>query len=169
MKKPLDYYSLYVIDTYITLTFHWPIFKPSNIAAFLEGVQLFFLTPKLRTKKNNDVWFLKTPVGKNPLNQTVKQLMLKKLSFCIASQIVGELKALAEENYLGIEDRSTFDELTGGKYHIHLNISSLLGYYFNSGYGSNFSTFPLEKKDQVSSFALLFVLFCLNALFLFDI
>ena len=95
--------------------------------------------------------------------------MLKILSFCIASQIVGELKALAKENYLGVEDRNTFDELTSGNYHIHLNISSLLGCYFNPRYGSNFSTFPLVKKDQVSCFALLFALFYLNALFLFDI
>jgi hypothetical protein len=34
-----------------------------------------------------------------------------------------------------------------GKYEIHLNVSNLLGCFFNFGPGSNSSTFPLGKKD----------------------
>jgi hypothetical protein len=45
----------------------------------MGSVQPFFLTPKLKVKKNDDVWFLKTPVGKNTLGQTVRQIILSTL------------------------------------------------------------------------------------------
>ena len=71
MKKPLDYYGLDFVDTYKILTSHWLEFTLIDLATFLEGVQPFFLTLKLRIKKNNNVWFLKSVLG-----QIVMQLIL---------------------------------------------------------------------------------------------
>jgi hypothetical protein len=52
------------------------LFSPADLALFPKSLQPFFLIPKSKTKKIDDVWFLKTPVGKNTLGQTVKQLIL---------------------------------------------------------------------------------------------
>jgi hypothetical protein len=79
MRKPVDCYSQDVLETYKTLTVHWPIFSSDELAIFAGSVQPFFLTPKLRVKKNDDVWFLKTPVRKNSLGQTVKSIILSIL------------------------------------------------------------------------------------------
>jgi hypothetical protein len=76
MRKPVDYYSNDVLETYKTLTAHWPLFSSDDLAVFPGSVQPFFRTPKLKVKKNDDVWFFKTPVGKNTLGQTVKQIIL---------------------------------------------------------------------------------------------
>jgi hypothetical protein len=76
MRKPVDCYSFDVLNTYKTLTSHWPLFSPADLALFPKSLQPFFLIPKSKTKKIDDVWFLKTPVGKNTLGQTVKQLIL---------------------------------------------------------------------------------------------
>jgi hypothetical protein len=76
MRKPVDCYSEDVLQTYKTLTAHWPVFNTNELAVFPSSVQPFFLTPKLKIKKNDDVWFLKTPMGKNTLGQTVKQIIL---------------------------------------------------------------------------------------------
>ena len=67
MRKPVDCYSEDVLQTYKTLTVHWPVFNADELVVFPNSVQPFFLTPKLKIKKNEDVWFLKTPVGKNTL------------------------------------------------------------------------------------------------------
>ena len=66
-------YSEDVLQTYKTLMAHWPVFNADELAVFPNRVQPFFLTPvfltpKLKIKKNKDVWFLKTPVGKNTLS-----------------------------------------------------------------------------------------------------
>ena len=79
MRKPVDCYSEDVLQTYKTLTAHWPMFNADELAVFPNSVQPIFLTPKLKIKKNEDVWFLKTPVGKNTLSQTVKQIILSTL------------------------------------------------------------------------------------------
>ena len=76
MRKPVDCYSEDVLQTYKTLTVHWPVFNVDELVVFPNSVQPFFLTPKLKIKNNEDVWFLKTPVGKNTLGQTVKQIIL---------------------------------------------------------------------------------------------
>lgn len=39
------------------------------------NVQPFFLTLKLKVKKNNNVWFLKTLVGKNSPSKICKELI----------------------------------------------------------------------------------------------
>jgi hypothetical protein len=76
MRKPVDCYSEDVVNTYKTLTAHWPIFCLKELAMYADCVQPFFLTPKSRPKLTNEVWFLKTPVGKNTLGQTVKNIIL---------------------------------------------------------------------------------------------
>jgi hypothetical protein len=76
MRKPVDCYSFDVVNTYKTVTSHWPIFTSTDLAAFPEGLHPFFLTLKSRIKKGDNVWFLKILVGKNMLGQTVKQLIL---------------------------------------------------------------------------------------------
>lgn len=76
MRKPVDCYSNDVLETYKTLTAHWPVFSLDELAVFLGSVQPFILTSKLKVKKNENVWFLKIPVGKNILGQTVKQIIL---------------------------------------------------------------------------------------------
>lgn len=76
MQKPMDCYSDDVLKTYKKLTAQWPLFSLDGLAIFLGSVQPLFLTPKLKVKKNDDVWFLKIPVGKNILGQTVKQIIL---------------------------------------------------------------------------------------------
>jgi hypothetical protein len=76
MRKPVDCYSEDVVNTYKTLTAHWPIFTLQELAIFVDCVQPFFLTPKSRPKLTDEVWFLKTPVGKNTLGQTVKNIIL---------------------------------------------------------------------------------------------
>ena len=65
-----------VLKTYKTLTTHWPLFSLDELAIFLSSVQPFFLTLKLKVKKNDNVWFLKILVEKNTLGQTVKQIIL---------------------------------------------------------------------------------------------
>jgi hypothetical protein len=76
MRKPIDTYSKDVVNTYKTLVSHWPEFNKKD----LEGkpyysVQPFFLTPKLKVKKNENVWFLNTPIGKNTLSKICKELI----------------------------------------------------------------------------------------------
>jgi hypothetical protein len=76
MHRPVDCYSEEVVTTYKTLTAHWPIFSVQDLAVFLDSVQSFFLTPKLKPRKSDEVWFLKTPFGKNTLGQTVMNIIL---------------------------------------------------------------------------------------------
>lgn len=40
-----------------------------------DGVQPFFLTSKLKLKKNDTMWFMKTRVGKNSLTKICKDLI----------------------------------------------------------------------------------------------
>jgi hypothetical protein len=76
MRKPIDTYFPYVIRTYKALVSHWPEFSVEELAVKpFDGVQPFFLTPKLKLKSSNSVWFLKTPVGKNTLNKICKELI----------------------------------------------------------------------------------------------
>ena len=76
MRKPVDCYSADVLLTYKTLTAHWPVFNGDELTVFPDSVQPFFLTPKSKLKRNEEVWFLKNPVGKNTLGQTVKNIIL---------------------------------------------------------------------------------------------
>jgi hypothetical protein len=76
MRKPVDCYLDDVLQTYKTLTAHWPVFTLEELAVFSGSVQPFFLTPKLKVKKSDNMWFLKTLVGKNTLGQKVKQIIL---------------------------------------------------------------------------------------------
>ena len=72
----MDCCSYDVLKTYKTLTAQWPLFSLDEPAIFLGSVLPFFLTLKLKVKKNDDVWFLKIPVEKNTLGQMVKQIIL---------------------------------------------------------------------------------------------
>jgi hypothetical protein len=70
MRKSLNTYSLDIIKTYKTLVSHWPEFSMEDLAVKpFDGLQAFFLTSKLKLKKNDTVWFLKTLVGKNSLTK----------------------------------------------------------------------------------------------------
>jgi hypothetical protein len=76
MRKPVDTYSPDVVKTYKTLVSHWPEFSVEELSVKpYDGVQPFFLTPKLKVKKNDVVWFLKRPVGKNSLSKICKELI----------------------------------------------------------------------------------------------
>ena len=55
------------------------MFNLDELAMFPDSVQPFFLISKLKVKKNDNVWFLKTPIGKNTLCQMVKQIILSTL------------------------------------------------------------------------------------------
>jgi hypothetical protein len=69
-------YSPDVIRTYKALISHWLEFSVEELAVKpFDGVQPFFLTPKLKLKSSDSVWFLKTPVGKNTLNKICKELI----------------------------------------------------------------------------------------------
>jgi hypothetical protein len=74
--KPVDTYSKDMVNNNKTLVSHWPEFSAEDLAEKpFYDVQPFFLTPKLKLKKNNDVWFLKTPMGKNSLSKICKELI----------------------------------------------------------------------------------------------
>jgi hypothetical protein len=76
IRKHVDTYSKDVVNTYKTLVSHWPLFSAEDLAGKpYYGVQPFFLTPKLKLKKNDDVWFLKIPVGKTSLSKICKELI----------------------------------------------------------------------------------------------
>ena len=76
MRKPVDTYSKDVVNTYKTLVSHWPEFTAEDLEGKpFNGVQPFFLTPRLKIKKNENVWFLKTAVGKNTLSKICKELI----------------------------------------------------------------------------------------------
>jgi hypothetical protein len=76
MRKPIDMYSPDVIRTYKALVSHWPEFPVEELAVKpFDGVQPFFLTPKLKLKSSDYVWFLKTPIGKNTLSKICKELI----------------------------------------------------------------------------------------------
>ena len=76
MRRPVDTYSRDVVSTYKTLVSHWPDFSVEELAGKpFDGVQPFFLTPKLKVKKSDSVWFLKMPVGKNTLSKICKELI----------------------------------------------------------------------------------------------
>jgi hypothetical protein len=56
MCKPVDTYSKDVVNTYKTLVSHWPEFSAEDLAVKpFDGVQPFFLIPKLKPKKNNNI------------------------------------------------------------------------------------------------------------------
>jgi hypothetical protein len=76
MHRPVDCYLEDVINTYKTLMAHWPLFSSKDLGVFSDRVQPFFLTPKLKPKKSDGIWFLKTLVGVITLGQIVKQIIL---------------------------------------------------------------------------------------------
>ena len=51
---------------------HQPQFTDSNLKAFGGMPPLLFLRPKLKVKKSDNVWYLKTPVGRNTLEGVTK-------------------------------------------------------------------------------------------------
>jgi hypothetical protein len=57
MHRPIDCYSEEVVTTYKTLTAHWSIFSAQDLVVFPNSVQPFFLTPKLKPRKSDEVWF----------------------------------------------------------------------------------------------------------------
>jgi hypothetical protein len=76
MQKPVDMYSPDVIRTYKAVVSHWPEFSAEELAVKpFNGIQPFFLTPKLKLKSSDSVWFLKTPVEKNTLSKICKELI----------------------------------------------------------------------------------------------
>ena len=73
MRKPVDMYSLDVIRTYKVLVSHWLEFSIEELAMKpFNGIHHFFLTPKLKLKSSDSVWFLKTLVEKNTLSKICK-------------------------------------------------------------------------------------------------
>jgi hypothetical protein len=76
MRKPIDTYSPDVSRSYKALASHWPEFSVEELVVKpFDGVQPFFLTPKLKLKNSESVWFLKTLVGKNKLSKICKELI----------------------------------------------------------------------------------------------
>ena len=76
IHRPVDTYSPDIVKTYKTLVSHWPeFFVEELVVKPFDVVQPFFLTPKLKVKKSDSVWFLKTPVGKNTLSKICKELI----------------------------------------------------------------------------------------------
>jgi hypothetical protein len=75
LRRPVDCYTEDVIRTYKALKSHWPTFSAKDLAELPNKAQPMFLVPKPKFKKSDSVWFLKSPVGKNPLGKTVKTLV----------------------------------------------------------------------------------------------
>ena len=76
MWKLVDTYFKDVVNTYKTLVSHWPGFTSEDLEGKpFYGVQPFFLTLRLKIKKNENVWFLKIVVGKNTLSKICKDLI----------------------------------------------------------------------------------------------
>jgi hypothetical protein len=56
MRKPVDAYSKDVVNTYKTLVPHWPEFTSEDLEGKpFYGIQPFFLTPRLKIKKNENI------------------------------------------------------------------------------------------------------------------
>jgi hypothetical protein len=75
LHRSVDYYSEDVIETFKCLKSHWPMFTADDLSELPGRVQPMFLVPKPKFRSTNQVWFLKFPVGKNPLGKTVKALV----------------------------------------------------------------------------------------------
>ena len=74
MPQPINCYCPDLLATYKALRSHWLRMSQKDLLKF-DGVQPVFLRPKMKLKKNNDVWFLKMAVGKNTLDIVVKLLI----------------------------------------------------------------------------------------------
>jgi hypothetical protein len=75
LHRPIDCYSTDVICTYKTLKSHWPTFIAEDLSELPNHAQPMFLEPKPKFMPTDQVWFLKSPVGKNPLGKTLKTLV----------------------------------------------------------------------------------------------
>ena len=75
LRRPVDCYTEDVVRTFKCLKSHWPNFTAQDLAELPNGAQPLFLVPKPKIKKCDPVWFLKSPVEKNPLGKTVKTLV----------------------------------------------------------------------------------------------
>ena len=75
LRSPVDCYTEDVIRMFKCLKSHWPNFTAEDLAELPNGAQPMFLVLKPKIKKSDSVWFLKSPVGKNPLGKTVKTLV----------------------------------------------------------------------------------------------
>ena len=77
MRQPINCYCPDLVATYTALRSHWPSMSQKDLLKF-DGVQPVFLRPKMKLKKNDDVWFLKTAVGKNTLGTIIVKLLLEE-------------------------------------------------------------------------------------------
>ena len=73
-RKPVDCYDENIILTYRILMQHRPQFTDADLRAFGSMPAPLFLRPKLKFKKSDNIWFLKTAVGRNMLVGVTKLL-----------------------------------------------------------------------------------------------
>ena len=64
-----------VVNTFKLFSSHWPVLSSKELQVLYKGSQQpLFLVPK-KVKVDDDVWFLKKPIGKNTLAGTMKMLV----------------------------------------------------------------------------------------------